>query len=160
MGISTIRGLGRCIRNYSGFSGRTVNSIIIALGFHPLHGTHDEFRELSKLLVNCTEHGSAEGYRRLFKYNEKEPFFKTHRQDIVSHMEQKAEEEKTDIISMVQDYFFTKRGRKPTAEAIGKALWDSRHIFLDLTPLYNYFTHYVLCEMSCAWYSYLEENPD
>ena len=158
MSISSIRGLGRYIKNNSYFSSSTVNSVFIALGFNPRHSTQDEFRELSKLLLNCTANQKSEGYRRLFKYSEKTPFFKNHQKDIIAHMEQQAYEMDMDIIYMIQKYIIHQKKRKLTASEIGKAIWHEEHYLFEPLMLYNYLTKYVLCEISWLWYSYLEEK--
>jgi hypothetical protein len=158
MSISTIRGVGRYLSHNSNFSGHTINSVIIALGFHPLHGTHDEFRELSRLLKECAENEKAEGFLRFFNYNKKFPIFRDHRKDIVSHMEQTAEDCGIDVISMVQNFGIYCNSSKPTISQIGKALWDSGNYQSEFENLYNVFARYTLEELAQTWYRYLEEN--
>jgi hypothetical protein len=160
MAISSIRGLGRYLKNNAGFSSSTIDSLIVALGFHPRHGTQDEFRELSKMLVNCTDHDSTEAYKRLFKYNEKVSFYKTHQKDIIAHLEQQAYEMKLDIIFMIRNNIIYDKKYRLTESEVAKALWHNDYYLFEPLMLYNYLTKYVLYEIAWIWYDYLEENPD
>jgi len=159
MSISTIRGLQRYIKRYSSFSSRTINSVILALGFHPSCSTLDDLKELSTQFENCAEHGADIGISGFIYYHETIAFFKKHRQDIVNHMEQTAAEMGTDIISMVQGFGVFRNGGKPTPSEVGRALWDNGKQWDELTTLYNVFAWYALEEISRTWYRYLEENP-
>jgi hypothetical protein len=159
MKISSIQGLQRYVKQNSGFSGKTINSVIFALGYHPQFRSKQDFIELSGVLANCSEHGADSGFSG-FKYcHETIAFFIKHRLDIVSHMEQTAAELGTDIITMVQGFGVFRNSEKPTAGEVGKALWDSGKIWDNLTSLYNVFAWYALEEVSRTWYRYLEENP-
>jgi len=158
MSISTVKGLYRYIRDNSNISAKTIRNLFITLGFHPLHSTKFDFYRLSNMLVNCTDYDSCEGYKRLFEFNDIDPFFKIHRRDIVAQMELDAYELETDIISYVQNYLLP-RNRKTTVAEVSTALWDYEHYLPELKMLYNYFTHYILCEIAWIWCSYLEENP-
>ena len=160
MGISSIRGLVRYLKINSGFSSSTINSLIMALGFNPRHSTQDEFLELSDMLVNCTDFDRTEAYKRLFRYNEKEPFFKTHQKSIVHYLEEQAYQMKQDIIVMVQNNIIYDKKYRITASEIAKALWHTEHYLFEPLMLYNYLTKYVLFQIAWQWYSYLEENPD
>ncbi|MDR0444440.1 MAG: hypothetical protein LBH44_13650, partial [Treponema sp.] len=142
-----------------GFSGRTINSVIFALGYHPQIRTKEDFIGLSSEFENCAEHGANVGFGGFIYYHETIAFFKKHREDIVSHMERTAEELGTDIISMVQNFGVFRRGEKPTPSEVGRALWGSSRKYDDLTSLYNVFAWYALEEVSRTWYRYLEDNP-
>ncbi|WP_461257223.1 DUF7222 domain-containing protein [Treponema sp. R80B11-R83G3] len=159
MKITTINGLRRYLKTNSGFSGKTINSVIIALGYHPLHGTSEEFKELSGIFKNCTEHGAKAGFTGFSCYSETIKFFKNHQTDIVSHMENLANEIGIDIISMVQNFGVFYQKDKPSISKVGKALWDNSKNYKDLKELYNVFSWYVLEEISNTWYRYLEDNP-
>jgi hypothetical protein len=158
MSISTIRGLCRYIKLHSNFSGRTINSVIIELGFHPLHGTNNEFKELSGILKDCSTQGADCGFSGFTYYSDTITFFRKHRTDIVQHMEQAAEEMGTNIISMVQNFGVFRHGDMPSPSEIGRAIWDSSKKWSDLTDLYNVFAWYALEEVSRTWHRYLEEN--
>jgi hypothetical protein len=60
---------------------------------------------------------------------------------------------------MVQGFGVFYNSEKPTPSEIGKALWDTRKTYPDLTSLYNVFSWYALEEVSRTWYRYLEDNP-
>ncbi|MDR2542782.1 MAG: hypothetical protein LBC80_04955 [Treponema sp.] len=158
MRIKSIRGLQNYIKRHSYFSGRTVNSVIFALGYHPQHHTKDEFKELSGIFNDCSKYGAAIGFSGFIYYADTISFFKKNRNDIINHMEQTAAELGTDIISMVQSFGVFRNSEKPTASEIGKALWGNRH-HQDLTSLYNVFAWYALEEVSRTWCRYLEDNP-
>jgi len=159
MKISTIRGLSRFLKKQSNFSGRTINSVIFALGYHPQNATSDDFKELSGVLENIAEYGANCGYSGFIYYNETLAFYKKHRLDIVSHMEQTAAELGTDIISLVQNFGVFRNSEKPTASEVGQALWGSNKVMQELTTLYNVFSWYALEEIARTWYRYLEDNP-
>ena len=158
MKISTIRGLQRYIKQHSHFSGRTINSVIFSLGFHPQNEKEGDFIELSAQLENCAEHGANCGFGGFIYYHETISFYKANRKDIVNHIEQTAAELGTDIISMVQNFGIFRNSKKPSAGEVGKALWGSANN-PELTTLYNVFAWYALEEVSHTWYRYLEEHP-
>jgi len=155
--ITTIQAMRNFVCENSGFSKTTVNNVISALGYS-LHGSGDEFIELSGQFENCTENGANVGFCGFIYYNETISFYKANRKDIVSHMEHTAEEIGTDIISMVQCFGVFSNSQKPTAGQVGKALWGMVNN-PDLTNLYNVFAWYALEEVSRTWYMYLEDNP-
>jgi len=158
MSITSIRGLKSYLNIYSNFTDDTIRSVIIALGFHPVHSTKEEVKELSSIFKDCSEHGADSGFSGFSYYSETIAFFMANRQDIVKHMEQTAAEIGTDIISMVQGFGVFRNSDKPTLSEVGRALWDSKE-HPDLTSLYNVFAWYALEEVSRTWYRYLEENP-
>jgi hypothetical protein len=158
MKIKNIKSLRHYIADNSIFSPVTINHVISALGFS-LNGSWNSLKELSAQFENCAEHGADCGFSGFIYYNETLAFFKANRQDIISHMEQTAAEMGTDIISMVQDFGVFRYSDKPTAGEVGKALWDSRKCWKDLTELYNVFAWYALEEVSRTLHRYLEENP-
>jgi len=158
MSITSIRGLKSYLNIYSNFTDDTIRSVIIALGFHPVHSSREEFKELSGIFKDCSEHGADSGFSGFSYYSETKAFFMANRQDIVKHMEQTAAELGTDIISMVQGFGVFRNSDKPTPSEVGRALWDSKE-HPDLTSLYNVFAWYALEEVSRTWYRYLEENP-
>jgi hypothetical protein len=159
MKITTIQNLRGYVSRYSTFPERTVNKVIEALGY-PLTGSGDILKELSAELVNCAEYGADINISGFISYNETVPFFKENRTAIASHIERTAEESGTDIFSLVQSFGVFRNSEKPTPSEIGKALWDSSQTYPDLKILYNVFAWYALEEVSRAWYSYLEDNPD
>ena len=158
MTITTIKAMRNYIIKNSGFSVQTVNAVIEALGYSP-QGTGDEFKELSAEFENCAENGAYCGFGGFIYYHETIPFFIANRQDIVSHIENMAEEIGTDIISMVQGFGVFRHGSKPTAGEVGRALYGSGKTWPELTTLYNVFAWYALEEVSRTWYRYLEDNP-
>jgi hypothetical protein len=158
MAITSINGLQRYLKRNCTFTGRTINSIINALGYS-LHGTQDEFKELSGILKDCSSHGADAGFTGFSYYSETIRFFRKHRFNIVSHMEQTAAECGTDIISMVQNFGVFRNNDKPTTSEVGRALWDSSNYWPELNTLYNVFAWYALEEISHTWYRYLEDNP-
>ena len=151
----------RCLKSYlnihSNFIDDTICNVIIALGFHPVHSTREEVKELSGIFKDCSEHGADSGFSGFSYYHETIAFFMVNREDIVKHMEQTASELGTDIISMVQGFGVFRNSDKPTPSEVGRALWDSKE-HPDLTSLYNVFAWYALEEISHTWYRYLEEN--
>jgi hypothetical protein len=158
MKIKNVKSLRHYIAANSIFSPVTINHVISALGFS-LNGSWDSLKELSAQFENCAEHGADCGFSGFIYYNETIAFFKANRQDIVNHIETTAADLGTDIISMVQNFGVFRHSETPTAGEIGKALWNSRKTWKDLTSLYNVFAWYALEEVSRAWYRYLEENP-
>jgi hypothetical protein len=158
MKIATIHGLQRYVKRFSGFSGKTINSVIVALGYHPLHSTAKEFKELSGIFKDCSEHGADNGFSGFVYSHDTTAFFIKNRQDIVNHMERTAEEMGTDIFSFVQNFGVFRNTEKPPAGIIGKALWDSK-LSSKFTSLYKVFAWYALEEVSNAWFRYLEDNP-
>ena len=157
MKISNIQAMRNYLYENSSFSKKTVNNVIRALGY-PLHGSGGIFIELSAEFENCAEHGANVGFGGFTYYNETISFYKANRQDIISHMEQTADEFGTDIISMVQGFGVFRNSGKPTTGEVGKALWGIVNN-PDLASLYNVFAWYALEEVSRTWYRYLEENP-
>jgi hypothetical protein len=159
MTISSIRALKSFLNSYSGFTDDTIRNVIIALGYNPNRGTPEEFKELSGIFKDCSEHGADSGFSGFIYYHETIAFFKKNRQDIANHIEQTAVEMGMDIFSMVQSFGVFRNSEKPTATEIGKALWDKNQTHPDLTNLYNVFAWYALEEVSRTWYRYLEDNP-
>jgi hypothetical protein len=158
MNIKTITALREYIVQNSCFSKTTIKNVITALGY-PLNGSKEAFNELSIKFENCAEHGADCGISGFIYYSETIPFFIKNRQDIINHMEQTAAELGTDIISMVQCFGVFRNRDKPTPSEVGRALWDSRKQWEDLTTLYNVFAWYALEEVSRTWYRYLEDHP-
>jgi len=101
MGITTIKSLCKYLAENSGFSSLTVRNVISSLGYR-LSGTKNNFKELSGVFMDCSKHGADSGFCGFSNSCETIKFFKKHRQDIVSHMEQTAAELGSDIISLVQ----------------------------------------------------------
>jgi ABC-type long-subunit fatty acid transport system fused permease/ATPase subunit len=158
MKIKNIIQLRQYIADNSFFSPATINNVISALGFS-LNGSWDSLKELSAEFENCAEYGASGGFSGFIYYSETIAFFKANRQDIISHMEQTASELGTDLISMIREFGVFRYSEKPTADEVGKALWDTRKTHPELTSLYNVFAWYALEEVSRTWYRYLEENP-
>ena len=159
MKINNIGKLRAYLVRHSNFKERTINNIIRALGF-PLRGSGVTFSELSTQFENCAEYGANIGISGFIYYSDTLAFFRKHRCDIVSYMEQSAAEMGTDIISMVQGFGVFRNSDKPEVSEVGKALWDSSQYWPELSSLYNVFAWYALEEVSRTWYRYLEENPD
>jgi hypothetical protein len=160
MSISTIHGLQRYVKRHSGFTGKTINSVIIALGYHPLHGTAKDFKELSGIFVDCSKKGADTGFTGFTYYNDTVPFFTKHRLDIINHLEHTAEQMETDVISMVLNFKeFRNNDDAPNPSEVGKALWDRSINYSDYTELYNLFAWYTLEEVSRTWHKYLIDNP-
>ena len=157
MQVTNIQALRNFIYKNSGFQKKTINNVIKALGF-PLQGSGNVFNELSIKFENCAEHGANFRFNGFSLYKETIAFFRSYRQDIISHMEQTAADCGMDIISMVQNFGIFKNKVKPTPSEIGKALWDSKK-YQKLTNLYNVFAWYALEEIAHTWYRHLEENP-
>jgi hypothetical protein len=158
MNITTIQGLVGYLTNNSSFTDKTIHAVIIALGYHTSHSTKKDFMELSRELKEISEHGADCGWSGFTYYSDTIAFYKKHRQDIVSHMEQTAAEMGTDIISMVQSFGVYRNTEKPTPSEVGRALWNNK-IEGGLTTLYNVFSWYALEEVARTWYRYLEDNP-
>jgi len=158
MKITNIKALRNYLNEYSGFSERTVNNVIKALGY-PLQGSGSVFKDLSGQFENCAEHGANVGFCGFIYYNETIAFYKTNCQDIVSHMEQTAAGLGTDIFSMVQGFGVFRNSEKPTVLEIGRALFGTGKFRDELTSLYNVFAWYALEEVARTWYRYLEDNP-
>jgi len=159
MKISTVRGIQRYLKKYSGFSGKVINDVIFALGYHPLIGKEKDFKELSSIFIDCATKGAKNGFTGFNYTTETIPFFQKNRTAIVIHMEQNAAEMGIDIFTMVQNFGVFRNTTKPTPIEIGKALWDRSKIYPNLTDLYNVFAWYVLEELANTWYRYLEDNP-
>jgi hypothetical protein len=159
MYITTIRSLKNYLNLHSNFNDDTIWNVITALGYHPLHATKEEVKELSSIFKDCSKHGADTGFSGFIYYNETVPFFIQNREDIARHMEQAAENMGTDIISMVQGFGVFRHSDKPTPSEVGRALWGSYKKWPELSELYNVFAWYVLEEISHTWVRYLEENP-
>jgi hypothetical protein len=158
MSITSINGLYRYLKQKSGFSGRTVRSVILALGYQ-LNVSTNDFKELSGLLVDCSRYGADAGFPGFVSTSDTTKFFRKNHEDIVSHMEQTAADLGIDIIPMVQGFGVFRDTTPPTTGQVGRALWDSAHYWPELKDLYNVFAWYALEEISSTWYRYLEENP-
>jgi hypothetical protein len=159
MSISTIQGLQRYLKRHSGFSGKTINSVIIALGYHPLHSTSEDFKELSGIFVDCSKHGAHNGFTGFSYFTDTVKFFKKNQKDIVTYMEKAAEKKEMDVISMVLDFdYFRYSDDPPTLSKVGKALWNNRLRWNDFYELYNLFAWYTLDEVSVTWHTYLINN--
>ena len=158
--ISTIKGLASYIKRNSYFSIKTINSVIVALGYNHLQSTQEEFIELSGTLKDCSKYGAEAGFSGFINSGDTINFFKKNRHDIVSHIEQTAKDCGMDIISFVQNFGIFRRSEKPTPLQISKALWESKQNWSDLNVLYNVFAWYALEEVSNTWYRYFEENTD
>jgi len=160
MSISTIHGLQRYVKEHSGFSGKTINSVIIALGYHPIHGTSKDFKELSGIFTDCSKYGAHNGFTGFSYYTDTVNFFKKHQKDIVTHIENKAEKLETDAITFILDFdYFRTSDDPPTPSKVGKALWNKKLCWIELYELYNLFAWYTLDEVSRTWHKYLINNP-
>ena len=157
MAICTIQGLRNYLSSNSGFTEKTVNNVIISLGY-PLNGSRVLLSELSGTLIDCSKHGADAGFSGFSYYSDTVAFFETNKQDIVNHMETTAAELGMDIISMVQGFGVFCHSSKPTVSEVGKALWGSCYS-QALNTLYNVFAWYALEEISHAWNRYLEDTP-
>ena len=157
MSISTIRGLQRYLIHHSYFSGRTVNSVIFAMGFHPQNEKEGQFEELSRMLKNCSIFGAASGVFGFTFLSQTVPFYKKHRLDIVKYIEETAVEFGRDEISIVQNFGVFRNTQKPTAGEIGKALWCNVY-HQKLNNLYNALTWYALEQIAHTWRTYLEDQ--
>jgi len=160
MSISTIHGLQLYLKKNSGFSNRTINNVILSLGYPPLHSTVKQFKELSGIFVDCAKKGAETGFTGFTYSPELLKFFQKNRSDIIIRMELDAAGMLIDLISMVQNFGYFRNKDKPMPTEIGKALWDKSNTYPELTDLYNVFSWYALEEISKTWYRYLEENPD
>ena len=158
MNKTTIRNLKSYLNNYSNFSDDTIQNVISALGFNPVHATRAEVKELSDVFKKCSKYGAINGFKGFNYLKETISFFMANRQDIVRHMEHTAAEMGTDIISMVQDFGYFRDSDKPTTTEVGKALWDSNKS-PHLLNLYCVFAWYALEEIAHTWDRYLEDNP-
>ena len=157
MTISTIKGLYRCVKQNTNFSGHTVKSVFLALGYN-LCGSTEDFKELSNVLIDCYNNGAESGFAGFTYQAETLPFYRKHRLDIVSQMENAATTYDIDIIAFIQGFGMFLNTTPPPPGQIGKALWDSRY-WPELEDLYNLFAWYVLEEVSNAWNGYLEDHP-
>jgi len=160
MCISTINGLQRYLVKNTGFSCKVINDVIVNLGYHPLHGTEEHFKQLSRIFVDCSENGAQKGFRCFKYYYDIIPFFKQNRRAIAIHLELTAAEMGIDLISMVQEFGVFRNTEKPTPTEVGKALWDKSKTYPELKDIYLAFVWYTLEEVSKTWYRYLEEHPD
>jgi hypothetical protein len=160
MGISTIHGLQRYLKRYLGFTGRTITSVIFALGYPPQRSAWKDFKELSRLLADCSKHGADAGFTGFSYYTDTVDFFIKHRQDIIKHMEHNAEQAGVDVITYVLNFTQYRNNKFAlTPSEIDKALWDITKIHSELTDLYNVFSWYTLEEISQTWFKNLSENP-
>ncbi len=157
MSITTIQALRCYIKDNSGFSQCTVNNVIRSLGY-PLYGS-EELKALSTKLENCAEHGANINISGFVHINETVTFYWENQEDIVSHMENTAQELGTDIFSMVQGFGVFRNTENPTPSQIGKALWGTFRRKSEYEALYNVFAWYALEEFAQTWYRYLEDNP-
>jgi len=158
MGVSTIKGLYRIVKKNSCFSGRTIHSVILSLGFN-LFDKEEQFKKLSSILTQCSLRGADTGFSGFINISETISFFIRHRKDIINHMEQTAADCGIDIISMVQGFGIFKDTNKPTISDVGKALWDKSQVYIKYFDLYNVFSWYALEEIAHTWQRYLEEHP-
>ena len=159
MYISSIRGLKRYIKRNSDYSIRTINSVIIALGYHPLHSTQEEFKKLSGTLKNCSKYGAQAGFTGFTNSADTIRLFKKHRQDIVFNLLTIASECDTDVFSFVQNFRYFHNSDKPTDTELVMALSASGPYFKEVNYLYNVFAWYTLEKISHTWNRYLEEHP-
>ena len=160
MCISSIHGMQRYLIKNSGFSGRTINNVILALGYQPLHGTEKDFKELSKFFVECAKNGAQKSFIG-FKYStELFQFFQQNRADIVVRLGQDAIIKCVNICNLVQNFALSRNSRIPLEEKINIALWEKTDTFPELEDVYTVLVWYTLEEISKTWYRHLEENPD
>jgi hypothetical protein len=110
-------------------------------------------------LVTCVKHGADSGFPGFTYCSDTIRFFKHNRKDIINDIKHTAAETGTDIIKLVQSFGVFRYATPPTPGEVGRALWDSTHLYDDLTALYNVFAWYALEEISHIWYRYLEDNP-
>ena len=155
MAIHSIQGLRSYLYFNSGFSKKTVNCVIKALGY-PLSGSA-WFKELSAIFSDCSKKGANVGFTGFSYPNDTATFFMENKQDIICHMVQTAADIGTDIISLVQGFGIFQNTDKPTPSEVGQALWDSKKL-PEFSSLYNVFAWYALEEISRTWYRYLEDN--
>jgi len=158
MCISSIHGLQLYIIRNSGFSGKLINDVIVALGYNPLHGTKKEFIELSGILVDCVKKGVNSNIKGFSNDAELYLFFQKNRKEIGIHLQLDATGKLTDLASIVQNFYFYTNKYRLWALDIEKALWDNQP-YSELTEIYNAFSLYTLDEISKTWYRLLEENP-
>lgn len=123
MNINSIQGIRNYLKDYSGFSKKTIDNVIKALGF-PLHGL-DFFIELVIELEKCAKHNASIGLTNFINPNESISVYQENRKDIVTYLEKRAEDFGTDIFSLVQDFAVSCSTTKPTVRTIGEALWGS-----------------------------------
>jgi len=79
--------------NNSDFSDKTVNNVIIALGFNPDYARNEELKELSSIFQDCSEHGADSGFSGFIYYNDTIAFYMANRKDIIKHMENTAKDD-------------------------------------------------------------------
>jgi hypothetical protein len=156
--IKSIQGFIAYIKSNSVWQAATIRNVIQALGYNAQGGT-ESLKDLSSQLVNCAQHGAESGFPGFTYYSDTLAFFRKNRKDIVNNIEQTAAELGEDIIKMVQFFGVFRNSTPPTSGEVGKALWDSAHLYDELTNLYNVFAWYALEEVSNIWYRYLEDNP-
>ena len=156
MAIQSIKGLRNYLYSNSGFTKKTVNSVIKALGY-PLNGSQ-WFRELTAIFSDCSRKGANVGFTGFSYATDTAAFFTENRKDIIAHMVQTAADSGLDILSMVQEFGIFRNSDKPTLSEIGQALWDSKK-YPEFSTLYQVFAWYTLEEISHTWYRYLEDNP-
>jgi hypothetical protein len=156
--INTIPGFIAYVRENSTWQISTIRNVIQALGYNTQGGI-ESLKDLSIQLVTCAKHRADIGFPGFTHYQDTIRFFKHNRKDIVTNIGQTATETGMDIIKMVQSFGVFRYSTPPTSGEVGKALWDSVHIYDELTTLYNVFAWYALEEISNIWYRYLEDNP-
>jgi len=159
MSISSIHGLQRYLIKNSGFSGKLINDVIIALGFNPLHSTKKEFKELAGILINCVKNGVNSSIKGFKGSDELYQFFRKHRREIAVHLQVEAAGKLTDLASIVQNFYFYTNKYRLWALDIQKALWDNTQTYSELEELYNAFSLYTLDVIAKTWYRLLEETP-
>ena len=159
MSISSIHGLQRYLIKNSGFSGKLINDVIIALGFNPLHSTKKEFKELAGILINCVKNGVNSSIKGFKGSDELYQFFQKHRREIAVHLQVEASGNFTDIASIVQNFYFFTNKYRLWALDIQKALWDNSQAYSELEELYNAFSLYTLEVIAKTWFRLLEETP-
>jgi len=160
MGITTIRSLQRYIKRHSDFSGKTINSVIIALGYQPNDATLKDFKELSGIFKDCSEYGAYIGFTGFSYYSDTVKFYMKHQKNIVCHLEEEAAKLETDAISYVLNLdYFANNDNPPTPSKVGKALWNKKLSRTGFYELYNGLAWYTLEEVSRIWNEYLITKP-
>jgi hypothetical protein len=158
--INTIPGFIAYVRENSTWQISTIRNVITALRYNPTDEKIESLKDLSSQLVTCAKHGADAGFPGFTYYQDTIHFFKHNRKDIVTNIGHTAAETGMDIIiKMVQSFGVFRYDTPPASGQVGKALWDSAHIYDELTTLYNVFAWYALEEISHIWYRYLEDNP-
>jgi len=160
MGISSIRGLQRYIRRHSDFSGKTINSVIIALGYQPNNATLQDFKELSGIFIDCSNNGAYNGFTGFSYYSDTVKFYMKHQKNIVYHLEEEAAKLEKDAISYVLNLdYIANSENPPTPSKVGKALWNKKLSKTGFFELYNALAWYTLEEVSRIWHEYIITKP-